>query len=121
MLKNDLFTITDLRREENIIKANIGLNAAHPIFGGHFPGQPVLPGVCMMQMVKEVAGDHLNKKIKLVSATDLKFLVAVLPDQINSIQMELKINLEGENINVDAKLLDKEQVLFKFKGVFVNR
>ena len=29
------------------------LNPQHPIYNGHFPQQPVVPGVCMLQMIKE--------------------------------------------------------------------
>ena len=54
MLKDDFFIFTDLQTEGNIVKTDIELNAAHTIFKGHFPDQPILPGVCMLQMVKEV-------------------------------------------------------------------
>ena len=52
MLKNDFFTFTALQLEGDMVTTNIELNAAHSIFKGHFPGQPIVPGVCMMQMVK---------------------------------------------------------------------
>ena len=119
MLKNDLFTFTDLQEDGNIIRTIIALNASHPIFAGHFPGQPVLPGACMMQMVKEVLADYLGKPIKLVSASDLKFLAVVDPTENTPIQLEIKITHEDGKIGIDAKLLDKAVVLFKFKGIFV--
>ena len=28
------------------------LNPQHAIYNGHFPQQPVVPGVCMLQMIK---------------------------------------------------------------------
>lgn len=31
----------------------VRLDAAHPIYAGHFPGNPVLPGVCTLQIVRE--------------------------------------------------------------------
>ena len=119
MLQPDFFTFTDLLTEGNIVKTNIALNAAHPIFKGHFPDQPVLPGVCMMQMVKEIVEVYLSKKIKLVKADDLKFLAFIHPDQNKLIQTELKIKMENESIRVDARFVDHAIVLFKFKGTFV--
>jgi len=119
MLKNDLFTFSDLQEEGNIIRTIIRLNASHPIFAGHFPDQPVLPGACMMQMAKEVLADYLGKQIKLVSASDLKFLAIVDPTENNPIQMEIKLVREDGKTRIDAKLLDKAVVLFKFKGIFV--
>ncbi|MEO6521768.1 MAG: hypothetical protein ABIN91_08820 [Mucilaginibacter sp.] len=119
MLLHDFFIFTDLHTEENIVKANIKLNAAHPIFKGHFPDQPILPGVCMMQMVKEMTEYYLDKKIRLEKAQDLKFLSFVNPDQNKLIQVELKINIDESRIWVEARLLDNAIVLFKFKGVFI--
>ena len=29
------------------------LNPQHAIYSGHFPQQPVVPGVCMLQIIKE--------------------------------------------------------------------
>lgn len=121
MLLNNFFTFTDLQADGNMVKTNITLNASHPIFQGHFPGQPVLPGVCMMQVVKEVLEAHINKKTKLLKAAELKFLAFVRPDENNLVQMELKTTAEGELLKIDARLLDGETILFKFKGIFMPR
>jgi len=121
MLQNDFFTFTGLQTEGNIVKTNIELNAAHPIFKGHFPDQPIVPGVCMVQMVKEIVEASINAETSLLKASDLKFLAFIDPKQNKLIQMELRINIADEGIKVDAKLLDDETVLFKFKGIFVRQ
>jgi 3-hydroxyacyl-[acyl-carrier-protein] dehydratase len=119
ILRGDFFTFTKLQTDGDVISTDINLNAAHPIFEGHFPGQPVLPGACMMQMVKEVTEVYVKKDIRLVKADDLKFLSFITPGKM--IRMELKIDTEIENILVDARLLDDAAVLFKFKGKFYAR
>ena len=65
--------------------------------------------------------NSINKKTRLVKANDLKFLSFIYPEQNLSIQMELKINIEGEWIKADARLLDNTIVLFKFKGIFIQK
>ena len=120
MSQNDLFTFTYPLIEVDIVKVNIRLNPLHPIFEGHFPGRPVLPGVYMMQMVKEVVETWTEKKIRLVLGQDLKFLSVVNPEENTIMQMELKINREGDKIRVVAQLLSNAVVFFKFKGVFVQ-
>src|SRR5476651_1293423 len=121
MLLNDFFTFTDLQTEGNTVKTHIELNAGHPIFKGHFPGQPILPGVCMMQIVKEVLEAHLNQQTRLVKAHDLKFLAFIHPEQNKAIQLELTINKDADLIKTDARLLDGATVFFKFKGTFTIR
>ena len=120
MSQNDLFTFTYPLIEADIVKVDIKLNPLHPIFEGHFPGRPVLPGVYMMQMVKEVVETWTEKKIRLVLGQDLKFLSVVNPEENTMMQMELKINREGEKIRTVAQLLSNAVVFFKFKGVFVQ-
>ena len=54
MLKDSLYRILNISGENNAIEAIIELDEHHDIFKGHFPGQPVLPGVCMLQITKEI-------------------------------------------------------------------
>jgi 3-hydroxyacyl-[acyl-carrier-protein] dehydratase len=120
MSQNDLYTFTYPVTEADVVKADVTLNPLHKIFEAHFPGRPVLPGVYMMQMVKEVAEAWINKKIRLVLGQDLKFLSVINPEDNPLIQMELKISAEGEKIRIVAQLLTNSVVFFKFKGVFVR-
>lgn len=118
MLQNDLYTFTDIRTEENTLRATVQLNPSHAIFKGHFPGEPVLPGVCMTQMVKELLENHIGKQTRLLKALDIKFLSIITPQQDKSILLELKLLLIDDTIRVDAKLLNDGSPLFKFKGFF---
>ena len=121
MLQNKLFTFTDLLAEEGIIKANIKFHPLHPIFTGHFPGQPVLPGVIMLEMVKELLEIHIKRQTRLIKASDIKFLSVIIPEYDKLIQIVLKINSLDGMIRADCQLLDNSVSLFKFKGVFEEK
>ena len=48
---------------------NVILNPDHLIYKAHFPGQPVTPGVCILQMIRELLSVEMDiplfiKKIK---------------------------------------------------------
>ena len=118
MLQNELFTFGSLRQEGDKVLTDITLNAAHPIFTGHFPAQPILPGACMMQMVKEVTANYLGAEARMVKADDIKFLSFIDPEKTGRIQLDLKINIIEELVTVEAKLLDNATPLFKFRGTF---
>ena len=60
MLLNDFYTINKQTDQDGIITSSITLNLNHPIYKGHFPQQPVVPGVCMMQMMAELVGEALE-------------------------------------------------------------
>jgi 3-hydroxyacyl-[acyl-carrier-protein] dehydratase len=119
MLLNNFFTISKLETNGFDIKADVVINAGHQIFEGHFPGQPVVPGVCMMQMVKEIMEEVLQKKSNLVKAHEMKFLAIIDPQQNNIIQARLKYAPgENDSITVSATLFKDELIHFKFKGLF---
>ncbi len=110
----------------NTVKVLLEINPAHAIFEGHFPGQPVVPGVCLMQMVKEITEKVLGKETRLVRADQVKFLALLIPAENQTLQMELKfrarenptsINSERET-EVTAQLVNETTVFFKFKGLF---
>lgn len=118
MLKDTFFTFTTPETNGSLLKTTIALNPAHDIFKGHFPGQPVVPGVCMMQIVKEVLENHLGKKLQLAKADNIKFLSFIDPEQHGQIGVEIKINALDEAVKIDAQLVNDGIVFLKFKGVF---
>ncbi len=120
MLLNDFFTIEKMEATGMELKAELVINPGHKIFEGHFPGQPVVPGVCMMEMVKEIIEQVLGKKTSLVKAQEMKFLAVIDPLRNNLISANIKYTT-GENgsINVVASFFKEELMHFRFKGVLV--
>ena len=119
MLQGDFFNIEKLEKADFEIKADLLINAGHKIFEGHFPGHPVVPGVCMMEMVKEIMEEVLGKKTNLVSAAEMKFLAIINPEENTDIKAALKYKIEETgNIAVTATLFKNERTYFKFKGIF---
>lgn len=121
MLQGNFFNISSLESTGQDIKAELLINASHKIFEGHFPGQPVVPGVCMMQMVKEIIETATQKKTDLLKAHEMKFLAIIDPGQNNIISAALKYTMEENGqITVTASFFKEELVHFKFKGLFVE-
>ena len=78
-LKNKLYTISDTEHEGETTRFSLNLNAAHEIYGAHFPGEPVTPGVCLVQMAGELLEECLGRKLQLKKAVNVKFLSPVSP------------------------------------------
>ena len=120
MLQNDFFTITAVREEGHFFKVMLEINPRHVIFDGHFPGHPVVPGACLMQMVKEITETVLGAELRLKRADNLKFIALIDPTRNGLLEMQLtyKRNEDG-SVNVSANLLNNDTVCFKFNGLFV--
>jgi len=117
MLKNDLYTVISFEDNAGSVAAAIGLNTGHKIFDGHFPGQPVLPGVCMMQIVKELAEEATGKKLFLSNAAQCKFLSMVDPQKTPELMVAIDYQQPGENtVAINAVLKSGEATFFKMNA-----
>jgi 3-hydroxyacyl-[acyl-carrier-protein] dehydratase len=121
-VKNDvLFNISKLEHNDGAISAMLDINKDCDIFKGHFPGHPVVPGACMLQIVKEVLEEALEVSIRLKKADHLKFISMIDPGNTLAVQLDIayKIVEEGD-VSVTAKLMSGEVVCFKFQGRFLR-
>lgn len=118
MLLNDFYYIDTLHAEDHQVNAQVRLNPRHGIFEGHFPGQPVVPGVCMVQIVKELMEQHLDTKLLLHTGCQLKFLQLVVPDEDDIIEVSIQLQPEGNTFATQAAFKKGDQFVFKLQGVF---
>jgi 3-hydroxyacyl-[acyl-carrier-protein] dehydratase len=119
MLLHDLFIVDGWQPSAGALRAQLRLRVSHRIFAGHFPGRPVLPGVCLVQLVQELAASVAGSAVRLVRAGPIKFITMIDPDRDAAIiitltgkeaaTLEWEITAEGSNAG---------GVCFKFKGVF---
>lgn len=80
---------------------SVALNKDHDIFKGHFPGNPVTPGACMLQVVKELTQDILGIKLMMTGAANVKFMALINPEKNPDLLLELEIDAtEEEHIKV---------------------
>lgn len=97
----DFYTLESYEKAENgSFTATINLNKDHDIFRGHFPGNPVTPGVCMMQIVKELSEEFTGRKLFLKMASNVKFMAIINPFETPELKLQLDINETGEEVKV---------------------
>lgn len=118
MLKDHFYQVTSTAQQENSIIAVLQLNGDHHIFKGHFPGQPVVPGACMLQMVKEILTDALQTNLHLKKADNLKFIAPVDPRVTDDLQLKVTYKILDTDLQVNAQMSANEVVCFKMQGVF---
>ena len=58
---------------------NIILNPDHLIYKAHFPGQPVTPGVCILQMLQELLSIKVGKQLFIKNIKNAKFISMMSP------------------------------------------
>lgn len=102
MLLHDkgLYILTVFRQETTAITAAINLQSSHEIFGGHFPGRPVLPGVCMLQISQELLEKATGSPLIMRRTGQVKFLQPVDPAIKNQLHISIRTTDNLENIQV---------------------
>jgi 3-hydroxyacyl-[acyl-carrier-protein] dehydratase len=80
-LNGDLFKIES--RMEGLPEGqsgfNIILNPDNLIYKAHFPGQPVTPGVCILQMLQELLSLQVGKQLFIKNIKNAKFISMMSP------------------------------------------
>ncbi len=120
MLLNNFCTVEDMQAGEMNISCKISFNAAHEIFKGHFPGQPVVPGVCTMQIVRELLEQQTGKKLFMQNAANVKFLQLILPEVQPLATITWKMEDELLNTTVVFKADEKDAFKMNCKFSVVN-
>ena len=59
----------------------------HPCFPGHFPGQPILPGVLLLERVMSLAQTSLRQPLNECTVYNVKFLAPVAPGDALDVQL----------------------------------
>ena len=114
MLKNDFYTVHELQSSHSSLSCIIVFDRSHAIFEGHFPGQPVVPGVCMMQIVRELLEQQTNRKLLLRQAAQVKFLRLITPEVSPEVQVSWTKSEQGYQVSASFR---KDADLFKLSGL----
>jgi 3-hydroxyacyl-[acyl-carrier-protein] dehydratase len=88
------------RGEQSEIRADIKVPATSPWFDGHFPGEPVLPGLAQISMVFDVIQKASEGDLRVSSVSRVRFKRIVRPDDC---------------LEVIAAPLEQEKDVFTFR------
>ena len=86
---------------------NVTIN--EPFFQGHFPGQPVMPGVLSLESMAQATAflmlheldDPLKKNMFISGVDKVRYRRLITP---------------GDTLNINIKLVSKKLTLYKFDG-----
>lgn len=80
--------------------------AGDPLFAGHFPNRPLLPGIFQLEMARVAAESVLDCPLAVREISKSKFQRPILPDEI--VRLELKLS--------ETEKIIQARVSFSVKG-----
>ena len=110
MLLDNFYTILSSESSDSTIwTIQVKLNPGHPVYQGHFPGHPVVPGVCLLQLIKECVEDIRQQKLQVTQVSSCKFLSAINPIETPHISVALTFKeIEEGTLQLQAEGSVKE-------------
>jgi 3-hydroxyacyl-[acyl-carrier-protein] dehydratase len=119
MLLKDFYQILSLEKKEPHYEAVILVNEKHDVFNGHFPGNPIMPGVCMMQIIKELTEQITGNSLLMQSLSNVKFMALINPDATPELRLELDITItEDDLIKVKNTAYFNDTTALKLNSVY---
>lgn len=94
--------------ESGEVNARFVFGSDLELFGGHFPDDPVLPGVLQVEMVRAALNEATGARHRIVSIRSAKFKRKVEPDE--TIDVALFSRPEESDVRVKATLKVGDEV-----------
>lgn len=116
-LMNDFYSIVDESSCDVTYKCQLKMNAQHGLYKVHFPGNPVTPGVCLVQMATEILERKYDKKLQLSEAVNIKFRKTVGPDDEPTFVIN-KAVFEDDQLKTSVTFEDSEDQYVKMSLIY---
>lgn len=111
LLRNKLYTVTHRNTEGLTGCYTLELQPACVIYKAHFPGEPITPGVCIVQTAQELLEDMLQcaglpHTTKLAMVKNVKFLSVLSPaDNTTVVYQMKKVEMSEDNTELKAQVV----------------
>jgi 3-hydroxyacyl-[acyl-carrier-protein] dehydratase len=117
-----MYEIESLQPTAEGLEATLQLNREHAIYKAHFPGQPITPGVCVMQMMQDLLVRHYGRPLRLRLARNIKFLKVISPETTPQITYRLTMDGDGTEqvrLKVHAQVTWGDTLFAKMSSEYV--
>lgn len=98
------YNVEEIERTANEIRYRLDFPATSGFFAGHFPGNPILPGVAQVQICIEVLAKSLARPIHLRKLESVRYRRPVTPETV----CELTVQLPDDEGRVVFRLVCSE-------------
>jgi len=120
MVLKDFYSIlSEEKISDSKYTVTILVNEKHEIFKGHFPGNPIMPGVCMIQIIKELTETITKSSLMIQTLANVKFMALINPETNPELRLELDITTNEDGlIKVKNTTYFNETVALKLSNVY---
>ncbi|KAA1244649.1 3-hydroxyacyl-ACP dehydratase [Aquimarina sp. RZ0] len=120
MLIADLYKVNHDIVRDGVQTTSITLNSENEVFKGHFPGNPITPGVCMLQIIKELTEKRVGHSLFMKKASNVKFMAVINPEKTPDIIITNDFEDSEEEIKVKNTFKYGDTIALKVIVTFIK-
>lgn len=106
LLEGELYDILSSGQEGTARTFSLRLRPESVIYTAHFPGHPVTPGACLLQMVTELVWKATGRPLKLEGVKNAKFLRVLAPAEVPVVTVAVECEETEDGCRVHAEVKD---------------
>jgi 3-hydroxyacyl-[acyl-carrier-protein] dehydratase len=119
VLKDFYKVLSEEKTTDSKYTITILVNEKHDVFKGHFPGNPIMPGVCMIQIIKELTEKITESTLMIQTLSNVKFMALINPEATPELRLELDIvTTEDDLVKVKNTTYFNDTVALKLSNVY---
>ena len=114
-LENNFYTINNIeQKSDDAFAVEVTILPEHQIYEGHFPQQPVVPGVCTLTIIRECIGNILSKEVSFASIKECKYVSALIPQE--DLRIMINFTITESKVTAVVERVDDQQMVLKLKA-----
>lgn len=118
MLLNNFFKISKQQHEGDHTIVSIELIVNHPLYAGHFPERPIVPGVCSIEIIKECTAAVLQSPLQFIVLEQSKFYNPIEPLKHKKLKVSIKIKaLNKVEYLLTSEIKDTQTTFVSIKSI----
>ena len=119
--------VIEVEKDKKIVGIK-NVTGAEAFFKGHFPGNPIMPGVLMIEALAQTGGilmfnkkENINRQAYFVGLDNVRFRKAVIPGDVLRLEVDI-IKLRSRIVRlrgvgkIDSEIAAEADIMFGFKG-----
>lgn len=119
-LENKFYKIIDETKQDTSATYKVAILPDCNVYEGHFPGDPVCPGVCNIETIKECASKLIGKPLRIKSIKQCRLTAIATPTVCPEVNITINATSDNDTHVIVATISDDKQTYMEFKGTLTN-
>ena len=118
LLENKFFRVLDVKSSDNLNAVfHVQIVPDCNVYNGHFPGDPVCPGVCNIETIKECASLMVGRQLRYESIRQCRLTALATPTVCPEVDITVTLTEIGGNYQIQGQIADDKKTYMLLKGI----